>query len=282
MTGSRIPKFYRLPVEHRLRILRERGFLTQDDHAALLEGSYILNATRADRLTENVIGVFSLPMGLGLNFQINTRDYLIPMVVEEPSIIAAVSSAAKLVRRCGGFTSAADQPMLIGQIQVLDAGDPDRARAAILASTPEILGVANAKHPNMVARGGGATGVEVFLRGFTAAHGELIVVHLLVDSRDAMGANLVNSMCEAVAPVIERASGGKVYLRILSNLTDRAMVRARAVIPVGRLQTHELAGEQVRDAVILANEFAELDPYRATTHNKGIMNGIDAVAIATG
>ncbi len=282
MTDSRIPRFYQLSVAERLRELRDRGALSDSDFDSLSTGSYILTSMKADQLTENVVGVFSMPMGLGLNFTINDRDYLVPMVVEEPSIIAAVSSAALIVRNSGGFTSTADDPLLIGQVQVLDVSDPDVASSRILDGKQRILDLANSTHPNMVARGGGALDVEVHLRGQSAGNGELLVVHLVVDSRDAMGANLVNTMCETVAPLIEELSGGRVFLRILSNLTDRAMVRARAVIPAESLATEHFSGADVRDGIILAGEFAELDIYRATTHNKGIMNGIDAVAIATG
>ena len=282
MNRSRIPRFYQLSVPERLALLHDRGVLTETDYAALRDGTYILDPETADRLTENVIGVFTMPMGLGLNFQINQRDYLVPMVVEEPSIIAAVSSTAKLVRLAGGFTSVADEPMLIGQIQVVDVAEPERARLAVLARATEILHLANSFQPNMVARGGGATAVEAFLRGATAQNGELLVVHLIVNTQDAMGANLVNSMCERLAPLIEEISHGRVFLRILSNLTDRAMVRASAVIPLELLATGDFSGERVRDGIILATEFAAMDSYRATTHNKGIMNGIDAVAIATG
>jgi hydroxymethylglutaryl-CoA reductase len=282
MTSSRIPRFYQLSVEERLKELRDRGILSGDDYESLSTGSYILTAIKADRLTENVVGVFSMPMGLGLNFAINGRDYLVPMVVEEPSIIAAVSSAALLVREAGGFASTADDPLIIGQVQVLDVPDPDAARRSILDGRKRILDLANSTHPNMVARGGGAIDLEVHLRGPSAGNGELLVVHLVVDSRDAMGANLVNTMCEAIGPLVEELSGGRVFLRILSNLTDRAMVRARAVIPAASLATEHFSGADVRDGIVLAGEFAELDVYRATTHNKGIMNGIDAVAIATG
>jgi hydroxymethylglutaryl-CoA reductase len=271
-----------LSVAERLRELRDRGVLDDADFEALGTGSYILTAMKADQLTENVVGVFAMPMGLGLNFAINGRDYLVPMVVEEPSIIAAVSSAALIVRNAGGFTSTAEPPLIFGQVQVLDIRDPDAARTRILDAKQRILDRANSAHPNMVARGGGAIDVEVHLRGNSASNGQLLVVHLVVDSRDAMGANLVNTMCEAVAPLIEELSGGRVFLRILSNLTDRAMVRARAVIPAAHLATEHFSGADVRDGIIVAGEFAELDVYRATTHNKGIMNGIDAVAIATG
>ncbi len=282
MSRSRIPGFYQLSVNERLELLHERGVLDAADYASLRGGTYSLDVETADRLIENVIGVFSMPMGLGLNFQINGGDYLVPMVVEEPSIVAAVSSTAKLVRQAGGFTSVADEPMLIGQVQVVDVHGPEQARAAVLARTLEILRLANSAHPNMVARGGGALGVEVFLRGTTAHNGELLVVHLVVDTRDAMGANLVNSMCERIAPLIADITGGRVFLRILSNLTDRALVHTRAVIPVELLATGDFSGVRVRDGIVLANEFAAMDSYRATTHNKGIMNGIDAVAIATG
>jgi len=282
VTDSRIPKFYQLSVPERLRVLHDRGVVNDADFEALVSGSYQLDSERADRLTENVIGVFSMPLGLGLNFQINEKNYLVPMVVEEPSIIAAVSSAARLVRRAGGFTSVAETPMILGQVQVLGVPDPAAARERLLERTGEILELANQQHPHMVARGGGATAIEVLLHGATARDGELLVVHLIVDSRDAMGANLVNTMCEAVAPLIEQISGGRVFLRILSNLADRALVHARAVIPAHRLEVGRFTGENVRDGVVRANEFAAMDRYRATTHNKGIMNGIDAVAIATG
>jgi len=282
MSHSRIPAFYKFSVGDRLRVLLERGVITEAEYEMLVDGSHMLDAGKADRLVENVIGAFGLPMGLGLNFQINERDYLVPMVVEEPSIIAAVSSAAKLVRNAGGFTSHADRPMLIGQIQVVNVTHAAHAKQALLQRKEEILNLANSLHPNMVARGGGARDIEVLTHGSTANHGEMLVVHLLVDTRDAMGANLVNTMCEGAAPLVEKISGGEVFLRILSNLADRAMVHARAVIPAEQLQAGDFSGEQVRDGIILANEFAEKDPYRATTHNKGIMNGIDAVAIATG
>ncbi|TFD32240.1 hydroxymethylglutaryl-CoA reductase, degradative [Cryobacterium cryoconiti] len=282
MSRSRIPRFYQLSVSERIALLEQRGVLSTDAAAQLTGGTSALDVAAADRLIENVIGVFSLPMGLGLNFQINGQDYLVPMVVEEPSIVAAVSSTARLVRQAGGFTSVADEPLLIGQIQVVDVTDPERARADLLARGDELVHLANSGHPNMVARGGGARGIEVFLRGATAQNGVLLVVHLLVDTRDAMGANLVNSMCERLAPLVEEISGGRVFLRILSNLTDRALVRARAVIPSALLETADYPGVRVRDGIVLANEFAAMDPYRATTHNKGIMNGIDAVALATG
>jgi hydroxymethylglutaryl-CoA reductase len=282
MSHSRIPSFYKFSVANRLRVLLEREVIDETEYDMLMDGTHMLDADKADRLIENVISVFGLPMGLGLNFQINGRDYLVPMVVEEPSIIAAVSSAAKIVRSAGGFESHAERPLLIGQIQVVDVPHAAHARQALLQNAEEILNLANSLHPNMVARGGGAREIEVHTHGATAGHGEMLVVHLLVDTRDAMGANLVNTMCEGAAPLVEKISGGRVFLRILSNLTDRALVRSRAVIPTDLLAAGDYSGAEVRDGIILANEFAEMDPYRATTHNKGIMNGIDAVAIATG
>ncbi|MAS10392.1 hydroxymethylglutaryl-CoA reductase, degradative [Salinisphaera sp.] len=282
MSQSRIPSFYKFSVANRLRVLLERNVIDQAEYDMLIDGTHMLDADQADRLIENVISVFGLPMGLGLNFQVNDRDYLVPMVVEEPSIIAAVSSAAKLVRSTGGFTSTAERPLLIGQIQVVNVPHAAHARQALLQHSEEILNLANSLHPNMVARGGGAREIEVYTHGATAGHGDMLVVHLLVDTRDAMGANLVNTMCEGAAPLVEKISGGRVFLRILSNLADRALVRSKAVIPVAELAAGDYSGAEVRDGIILANEFAERDPYRATTHNKGIMNGIDAVAIATG
>jgi hydroxymethylglutaryl-CoA reductase len=282
MSRSRIPEFYKFSVANRLQVLYERRIISEAEYHMLMDGKHLLDAAKADRLVENVIGAFSLPMGLGLNFQVNGKDYLVPMVVEEPSIIAAISSAAKLVRAAGGFESRAEDPMMIGQIQMVDVAHPAKLQQAVLQRKEEILNLANSLHPKMVARGGGAKDVEVKIHNTPGSQGDMLVVHLLVDTRDAMGANLVNTMCEGVAPLIEKITNGKVFLRILSNLTDRAMVRARATIPVDLLGNGEFSGEQVRDGVILATEFAAVDPYRAATHNKGIMNGIDAVAIATG
>ncbi len=282
MASSRIPKFYQYSVEERLRILVERGVLNREEYQMLLRGQQILDNAAADKMVENVVGVFSLPMGLGLNFLINDKEYLIPMVVEEPSIIAAVSSAAKIVREAGGFKSTSTEPILIGQVQVVDIEHPTHAQQAILQNKEEILNLANSLHPKMVARGGGAKDLEVIIHPGATHRGDMLVVHLLVDTRDAMGANLVNSMCEGVASLIEKITGGKVFLRILSNLSDRSMVRTEAVIPVKLLEGKGYSGEEVRDGIILANEFATVDPYRAATHNKGIMNGIDAVALATG
>jgi hydroxymethylglutaryl-CoA reductase len=281
MDNSRIPKFYKYSIPERLRILAEKNILSEDDFRIISNGKTGLQPSQADKIVENVIGVFNLPLGLGLNFLINGKDYIVPMVVEEPSIIAAVSSAAKLARENGGFASESTDPILIGQIQVVDVEHASKAQHALLQRKEEILNLANSLHPKMVARGGGAKDVEVIIRP-TSQNGDMVVVHLMVDTRDAMGANLVNSMCEGVASLIEKISGGKVYLRILSNLSDRSMVHAKCVVPVELLEGKGFSGEDVRDGIILAGEFARVDPYRAATNNKGIMNGIDPVAIATG
>lgn len=279
---SRFPEFYRRPVRERLDLLLEHGFLSEEDWQALVSGAHTLGREGADRMVENVIGVFGLPLGVGLNFLVNGRDYVVPLVVEEPSIVAALSSAARLARRAGGFVCEADEALLIGQIQVVEVPHPARAQATVLQHKSELLNLANSLHPRMVARGGGARDVEVVLHPGSAKHGDMLVVHLLVDTRDAMGANLVNTMCEGVAPLVESLTGGKVFLRILSNLADRALVRARVELPAELLGGKGYAGGEVRDGIILANEFAAVDPYRAATHNKGIMNGVDAVALATG
>lgn len=279
---ARIPKFYKLSVTERVRAVRKQGLLSPQDFQALVSGEHTLDVDSADKMIENVIGVMGLPVGLGLNFLINGREYAVPLVVEEPSIVAALSSAAKVARAGGGFEVESTEPILIGQIQVVDVPHPQRAKAALLQRKDEIINLANSLHPNMVARGGGAKDLEVHIHPSSGQGGDMVVAHLLVDTRDAMGANLVNTMCEGVASLVENIAEGKVFLRILSNLTDRAMVRARVSIPLDALAGKGFDGEQVRDGIILANEFASIDPYRAATHNKGIMNGIDAVALATG
>ncbi|MEO0974132.1 MAG: hydroxymethylglutaryl-CoA reductase, degradative, partial [Pseudomonadota bacterium] len=280
--SSRIPEFYKLSVEDRVRKVREKGLLSKADYLALASGEHTLSIQNADKMIENVIGVMGLPVGLGLNFLINEKEYVVPLVVEEPSIVAALSSAAKVARAAGGYITESTDPILIGQIQVVGVSHPSKARAALLSNRDEVVNLANSLHPNMVARGGGARDLEVFIHPSPSGGSDMLVAHLLVDTRDAMGANLVNTMCEGVASLVENITGGKVFLRILSNLTDRSMVKAKAVIPVDQLAGKGFSGEQVRDGIILASEFAAVDPYRASTHNKGVMNGIDALAHATG
>jgi hydroxymethylglutaryl-CoA reductase len=282
MDQSRFPGFYKLSVPERVNLVRERGLLSREDFQTLSTGAHTLTVARADKMIENVIGVMGLPLGLGLNFLVNGKNHVVPLVVEEPSIVAALSSAAKLVRESGGFTTRSTDPILIGQVQIVDIENSATAQAALLQRKQEILNLANSLHPKMVARGGGAKDIEVRIHPAADGRRDMVVLHLLVNTCDAMGANMVNTMCEGVASLVENITGGKVFLRILSNLTDRALVWARAVIPTRLLAGKGYDGEQVRDGIILANDLAVVDPYRAATHNKGIMNGVDAVALATG
>jgi hydroxymethylglutaryl-CoA reductase len=282
MEQSRLPGFYKLSVPERVRLVRERGMLSREDCHTLLSGGHTLTVARADKMIENVIGVMGLPLGLGLNFLVNGKDHVVPLAVEEPSIVAALSSAAKLVRAAGGFVSRSSPPILIGQVQIVDINNSAVAQTALLQHKQEILNLANSLHPKMVARGGGAKDIEVRIHPAANGRRDMVVVHLLVNTCDAMGANMVNTMCEGVAPLVEGITGGKVFLRILSNLTDRALVWVNAVIPPALLAGKGYDGEQVRDGIILANDLAVVDPYRAATHNKGIMNGVDAVALASG
>lgn len=281
-SGSRIPNFFKMTVAERITALRERDLLSEEDIRALATADHTLRLPVADKMIENVVGVFGLPMGLGLNFLINGKDYVVPLVVEEPSIVAGLSGAARMARLGGGYTASSTEPILIGQVQAVNIDDPDTARQKLLEQKEEILALANSLHPKMVARGGGALDVEVFLHQAPEDGRDMVVLHLLVDTRDAMGANLVNTMCEGVASLVETITGGKVFLRILSNLTDRAVATATVRIPAKNLEGKGFTGEEVRDGIILATDLATVDPYRATTHNKGVMNGVDAVAIATG
>ena len=289
-TSSRIPNFFKLDMEARVEALRERGLLTDEDIRALQSGEHTLKAHIADKMIENVVGVFGLPLGLGLNFLVDGRDYIVPLSVEEPSIVAGLSGAARTARLSGGFETEVTDPILIGQVQVVDvpattSGSQqgvDAARDALLARKQDILNLANSLHPKMVARGGGARDIEVFVHHGPETGSAMLVLHLLVDTRDAMGANIVNGMCEGIASLVESITGGKVFLRILSNLTDRALARARVYIPVENLAMKGFSGAEVRDGIVLASDLAQVDRYRAATHNKGIMNGVDAVAIATG
>ena len=247
----------------------------------MLGGSPGLDVTQADRMSENVVGTYGLPLGIAVNFLVNDRDYLVPMVVEEPSVVAAASHAAKLVREGGGFVAEAPEAMMIGQIQVLGLENPQESRLRLMEERESLLAVANEQDPVLVGLGGGARDVEVRAFPDTLA-GPMLVVHLIYDCRDAMGANAINTAVEALAPLVEQLTGGEVLLRILSNLADRRLARARAVVPSSALATEGLEGQQVAERIVQAFALAEVDPYRAATHNKGIMNGIDAVLVATG
>ena len=271
---SRIPGFYKLKPEERLQRVKEFANLT-DEEAELLRRFGALDEALANRMIENVIGVFQLPLGIAVNFLINGRDYMIPMVIEEPSVVAAASNAAKMTRAGGGVYTMSTGPIMIGQIQLLDVQDPYGARFEVLKAKDEILQIANEKDPVLVRLGGGAKDLEV--RVVDSKVGPMLIVHLLVDVRDAMGANAVNTMAEAVAPRLAAITGGRFRLRIISNLADRRLVRAWTRIP-----PEAVGGKDVAKGIVEAWAFADADPYRAATHNKGIMNGVDAVVIATG
>ncbi|MCD6511088.1 MAG: hydroxymethylglutaryl-CoA reductase, degradative [Thaumarchaeota archaeon] len=273
MKSSRIPGFYKLGVDERLKLVKEFSGLTEEE-VELLKSMSALSIERADKMIENVIGGITYPLGIATNFMINGRDYLIPMAIEEPSVVAAASKGAKIAREGGGFRAWADEPVMIGQVQVVGLKDAWRGKVEVLKLKEEILKKANEQSKTLPKLGGGAKDLRVKL--LETRRGEMLVVELLIDVRDAMGANVVNSMAEAVAPMIERATGGRALLRILSNLSDLRMARAYAVFP------KELVGEEVIQGILDAYEFARCDPYRCATHNKGIMNGIVAVAMATG
>lgn len=276
MVTSRIPGFYKLPLDERRRAAAEvLGVPVAELERALGMGG--LDPRTADKTIENVIGTYAMPFALALNVQMNGRDHLVPMVVEEPSVVAAASNAAKMIRDGGGFQAESDEPVMISQVQLDEVADPVAATSAILREKESLLELANASVPNLVARGGGARDLEVRDLG----EGWL-VVHVLVDCRDAMGANLVNTIAESIAERVARLAKGRVGLRILSNLCDRRCVRIRCAVPPRALSGDGFSGEDVRDGIVRASRFAERDPYRAATHNKGIMNGIDPVVIATG
>jgi hydroxymethylglutaryl-CoA reductase len=279
--NSRLGGFYQLNPSERLQAIKSFDGLCDEDLRQLQGGSGVLTIERADKMIENVVGTFDLPLGIATNFQINGRDVLIPMVVEEPSIVAGASYAAKLVRAGGGFQASSTVPLMIGQVQLVGVTSPHSACQDILAHKDEILTLANRQSNSLLALGGGAQDVEVRIFD-SSPMGPMLVVHLLIDCRDAMGANAINTMAEAVAPLMERISGGRAYLRILSNLSDRRLARARAVVPPSALARDGLSGEEVVEGILWAYAFAAVDPYRATTHNKGILNGIDPVLIATG
>jgi hydroxymethylglutaryl-CoA reductase len=280
---SRIPGFYRLPLALRRDELARRAGLSAEDLLTLDGGG--LQPEDADRLVENAVGVYALPLGLGLNFRVNGRDFLVPMAVEEPSVIAAASNAARMVRDSGGFTAEADEPVMTAQVELVGVSDPVATAAVLAKHEREILELARAAVPRLVARGGGPRSLEIRTGdgALTVPAAERrVVVHVHVDCRDAMGANLVNTVAEAIAPRLAQLGGSRFGLRILTNLCDRRLVRAEAKVAFGMLGQAGVDGAQVAADIASASRFAEHDPYRATTHNKGIMNGVDAVVIASG
>lgn len=277
---SRIPGFYKLEVDERLKKLLQVSDLSEDD-INILNNQGSLTVNQADHMIENVVGMFALPLGIALNFVVNDREVLVPMAIEEPSVVAGASFMAKLARAGGGFKAETSQPEMIGQIQVLDVKDMDAALGKLLSEKQKLLEIAAEVDPLLVRLGGGPRDLEVRIISDLPI-GSYLVVHLIYDVRDAMGANAVNTAAERLTPYIEEISGGRVHLRILSNLADRRLAKATCSIPAGELAFGDFSAQEVRDGIIEAWAFAVSDPYRAATHNKGIMNGIDAVVIATG
>jgi hydroxymethylglutaryl-CoA reductase len=282
-SSSRIPGFYKLPPEARRETMKDLADLHTDEVEAL-QGQ-ALSLRTADLMVENVIGTMALPLAAAVNFTINGADVVIPMVVEEPSVVAAVSNMAQLVRRCGGFEAGADEGVMIGQVQIVDLEDPDAAAARLTDALPELERQGEAIHPRLAARGGGMRGMKVRRIRYDEPGEipeEMVVLHFYLDCMDAMGANMVNTVAEQLAPAIAQITGGRVALRILSNLASRRLAWARCRLAPEIFDTAELTGTDVVQGIASAYRFAWADPWRAATHNKGVMNGIDAVCLATG
>jgi hydroxymethylglutaryl-CoA reductase len=277
--NSRLSGFYKLPIQARLDRIQEQVPLDDNERQILGKGMG-LSMTRADHMVENALGLYALPLGIATNFTVNGNDVLVPMVIEEPSVIAGASLAAKLARSGGGFTAEADPPVMIGQIQLVEVEDPDAARERIMDEKARLIEMANESDPVLIDLGGGAKDIRV--RTIDSDLGPMLIVHLHFDVRDAMGANAVNTACERLAPELMAITEGRALLRILSNLADERLARARVTIPEEALSFESFSGEAVAEGIELAWAFAAADPYRAATHNKGIMNGIDAVTLATG
>lgn len=274
MKSSEFKGFYNLTPEQRLAAVAKFSDLTAEE-TSLLSKTGALDIHAADHMIENVFSTFPLPMGVAVNFKINGKDYLIPMAVEEPSVVAAASNAARMARVKGGFFASNTGPVMRAQIQIVNVADPYAARLKLFEAREHLIAFANEKDPMLISLGGGMKDLEVHI--IPSPVGVMVIMHLIVDTRDAMGANTVNTMAEALAPTIEQITGGRVYLRILSNLADKRLVRVRSVI-----DKEALGGAEVVDGIVWAYNFAAVDPYRAATHNKGIMNGITPVVTATG
>ncbi|MEO0547491.1 MAG: hydroxymethylglutaryl-CoA reductase, degradative [Pseudomonadota bacterium] len=278
--SSRLTGFRSLEPSERLAQIAAAADLNEQDSRAL-GGQDVLPMELANGMIENVVGKFELPLGVASNFTVNDKDYLIPMAVEEPSVVAAASYMAKIARSCGGFHTSSSAPIMRAQVQILDLKDPHGARLKLLEEAPALIALANSKDKVLMDLGGGCKDIEVHVFDDTPI-GSMAVLHLLVDVRDAMGANTVNTMAEMIAPKVEDITGGTVRLRILSNLADKRLVRARVSLTPDMLTTDALDGADVARGIVDACALAIVDPYRAATHNKGIMNGIDPVVIATG
>jgi len=271
---SKISGFYKISPEDRLKIVKDFAGLSEDE-ASLIQSMGGLKLELADRMIENVIGTMPVPLGIAVNFLINGKDYLIPMAIEEPSVVAAASNVAKMARVKNGFFTYSTEPIMIGQIQAIGIKDPYGSKMSILSVKEEILAKANEQDPILVSLGGGAKDLDV--KVIDTIKGPMVITELFVDCKDAMGANAVNTMAEAVAPIIERITKSQVLLRIISNLATKRLVRSKVI-----MDKDVIGGEEVVDSVLSAFAFADADPYRCATHNKGIMNGIIAVALATG
>lgn len=281
--NARIEGLRNLTPDERRRAVIDAAALPEGEGEALYEAlaGGALPLSLADGMIENVVGAFELPLGVATNFLINGRDYLIPMAVEEPSVVAAASYMARIARGCGGFATSSDAPVMRAQVQLLGIRNPHGVRSRLLARREEIIARANETDRVLVSLGGGCRDIEAHVFETTPA-GPMVVMHLLVDVRDAMGANSVNTMAEAVAPLAETIAGGTARLRILSNLADLRLARARVELTTDALATKDFSGERIAEGIIEACALAIVDPYRAATHNKGIMNGIDPVVVATG
>ena len=277
---SRIPGFYNLSLDEKWDELIRRGWLTAEERN-VLSGKNNLSVEQSQFMIENVLGIHPLPLGIALNFMVNGRDILVPMAIEEPSVVAGASFMAKLVRDGGGFFADSDSPEMIGQLQVINVDDIEKARTELLESKDTLLEEITDIDPLLHQLGGGPRDLEIKVFEDSPI-GPFLTIHLIYDVRDAMGANAVNTACESLAPHVESITRGQVHLRILSNLADHRLARSHCTIPLASLSFGEYSAEEVRDGIIAAWAFAVVDPYRAATHNKGIMNGIDAVVIATG
>ena len=282
MINSRIPGFHKMDVDQRLNTLVDLNIITKRERKILKDNGSCLSSGVADKMSENVIGVFGLPLSIATNFLVNKRDYIVPMVTEEPSVVAGVSNAAKITRLSGGFQVKIAESLLIGQIQLMDVKDPEVVIKQLEQEKKKLIEFANSLQPRLVLRGGGTKDIEFFKYLLEDSNKWMVILHLLVDTQEAMGANLVNTLCELIAPKIESICDHKVSLKILSNLADRSLVTAKTSIPLEHLEIKDFSGKEVGMGIVNATKFANIDPYRAATHNKGIMNGIDAVAIATG
>lgn len=284
MDTNKLHKFYKKSLSEKINALFKAGVITEKEHQNLSKRKLNLSPDLGEHMIENYIGNYSLPLGTALNFVIDGKDVVIPMAIEEPSVIAAASFAAKISAKNGGFETKIDKREMIGQVALKNVNHIEKAKANLLKHKNDIIECANAAHPSIVKRGGGARNIDIrHIEADSAEQTpEFLVVHVHVDTQEAMGANMINTMMESIAPYLEELSEGTALMRILSNYATECLATARCKIPANDLKTLNISGEEIRDRIVEASEFAWADPYRAVTNNKGIMNGIDAVVIATG